>query len=171
MRIEAFQPRNGHGTVDLGGFNVPIKSADEAVFSATTAEVLARDGNGVPVLFSNKYGKGRTYLLAFAPEAEPDHELYEGEFYKIYSRVCPVKRLVSVAAPNVTVSDHFVSSDKAYVVLVNNDLNPFDGALEVSAGWRVDGTRTDRSDLASLDGNRLRLAPGAGVLLTLTKAQ
>ena len=171
VRIEAFRPRKDHAAVDLGGFKAPVSSADEAVFSPTTAEVLARDGNGVPVFFSNKYGKGRAYFLAFAPEAEPDHELYEGEFYRMYSCVCPVKRLVSVTAPEVTVSDHFVSPDKAYVVLVNNDLNPFDGMLTVADSWRIDGRRTDRPDLVSLDGCHLRLAPGSGVLLTLTKAR
>ena len=171
VRIEAFRPRKGHGEVDLGGFKVPVKSPDEAVFTSTTAEVLAKDGNGIPVLFSNKYGKGRTYLLAFAPEAEPDHELYEGEFYKMYSRICPVKRLVAVDAPEVTVSDHFASAEKAYVVLVNNSFDPFDGTLRIADGWRIDGAKTDCTDLAKLDGIRIRLSSDAGILLVLSKVK
>ena len=78
VRVEEFRPRKGHGAVDFGDFKFSVKFLDETVFTPTTAEVLARDGNGVPVLFSNRYGRGRTYLLAFAPEAQPDHELYEG---------------------------------------------------------------------------------------------
>ena len=167
VRVEEYRPRKGEETVDLGGFGVSVKLPDETVFSATTAEVLARDGKGVPVLFMNRYGKGKAYLLSFAPEAEANHELYEGDFYKLYSRICPVKRLVSVSSPEVSVSEHFVSARKVYVVAVNNSLQSFSGAVAVAPRWRVAGCRTDRPDLASFANGRFEMAPDTGVLLEL----
>ena len=171
VRVEEYRPKKGEESVDFGGFGVSVKLPDETVFSATTAEVLARDGKGVPVLFRNRYGKGKAYLLSFAPEAEAGHELYEGDFYRLYSRICPVKRIVSVPSPEVSVSEHFVSGRKAYVVAVNNSLRPFSGPVAVASGWRIAGFRTDRPDLVSFAVARLEMAPDTGVLLELVAEQ
>lgn len=167
VRVEEYRPRKGAETVDLGGFCVSVKLADETVFSPTTAEVLARDGKGVPVLFMNRYGKGKAYLLSFAPEADAGHELYEGDFYRLYSRVCPVRRIVSVPSPEVSVSEHFVSARKAYVVGVNNSLRPFAGAVSVAPRWRVVGVRTDCPTAVSFADGCLEMAPDTGVLLEI----
>ena len=80
-----------------------------------------------------------------------------------------MKRLVSVSAPTVSVSDHFAADGKAYAVLVNNDVRPHDGPVTVADGWRIVSVRTDRPDLVKLESGRLHMAPDTGVLVELAR--
>lgn len=169
VRPEILRPRDGTAEIDFGDFRLSIPRRDEMVLTPTTAEVLACDADGTPVFFRHRYGKGVAYLLSCAPEAQAGHELYAGELSRLYARICPVKRLVSVAQPTVSISDHFVSDGKAYVVAVNNDLVPFDGPVSVADGWSITGFRTDRPDLVRFEDGHLRMAPDTGVLFECEK--
>ena len=169
VRTECLRPCDRAAEIDCGDFRLTVPRTEETVFSATTAEVIARDQEGDPVLFRNRYGKGTAWLLVTAPEGEATHALYTNDAYRLYAKVCPVKRLVSVPSPSVSVSDHFAADGKAYAVLVNNDLKAFEGSVTVAAGWRIVSVKTDRPDLVKCEDGHLALAPDSGVLLELTR--
>ena len=159
------------GVCACDGFTVRAPGSVKATFKSLGAEVLGRDGNGDPVFFRNRYGKGTVYLLGFPLEKR----LYalQGAFasdaWKIYATVVKRPQLVDDGARDVLESEHFFTDRKAAVILVNNSPKPHAGEVRLADGWRVTRTLTDRPDLAALEGGKLRLGVNAGLLVLMEK--
>lgn len=156
---------------DFGGFTISLERPTSPVYESCGAEVLAKDKDGSPVFFRNRYGKGVVYTLALPLE----RLLYKkaGGFAtdacRIYGKILGVPQLVDDGARDVTTSFHYVSEAKAYVPVVNNSPVAYDGRPTVAEGWCVTDAATDAPELAKFSDGRLSLGPNCGILLTVER--
>lgn len=142
-------------------------------FIAQGAEVLARNADGEPFAFRNRYGRGTVYTLGFPMERQAYATAggYDGNAWRIWRMVCPVRRLVETGNPSVNASEHYFTADRCAVVVVNNGVSPFSGKLQTADGWRVLSSVTDDASLAGWANGVLRLDSGAGIVLVLEKSE
>jgi len=157
--------------VNFGDFSLSVNRKDNPVYESCGAEVLAKDQDGNPVFFRNRYGKGSVYTLCFPIEriAHGASGGFDSDAYRIYRKVLSVPQLVEDGVRDVTTSCHYVSSTTALVPVVNNSPNPYNGRPVVADGWRVTGAATDAPEHASFKDGELSLGANYGILLTLEK--
>lgn len=156
---------------DFGGFSLSVNRPTSPVYESVGAEVLAKDRNGSPVFFRNRYGKGTVYTLCM-PLERLRHEAargYDCEAWRIYKTILDVPQLFSAGSRDVMASVHRESDSKAFVVVVNNSPRSYEGRPAVADGWRVTTSATDAPDHASFKDGMLRLGGNAGILLTVEK--
>ena len=166
------EKRSGMDVCDFGTFEVKVPYSIKRRFNALTAETLAMNKSGEGVFFCNRYGKGTVYLSIhnFEKSLYAGSGGYEGDAWKIWSKVYPVSRIVETGDKNVFVSEHRFADGRVGAILVNNSRTVFDGVVSVRKGWNVVGSTTDDAVLARWgDGNRLRLSGNAGILLVLER--
>ena len=154
-----------------GSFRLALPGIVHATFASVGAEPLAKDAAGNPVFFRFRYGRGTVHYLGF--QLEKRVYAKEGGFatdaWRVYASVLPKRLLVEEDSPSVTESEHPFADGSVAVILVNNAIEPFEGPVRVADGWRIASTLSDRPDLASCEGGRLRLGTNAGILLMLER--
>ncbi len=169
----AFRERRfGTDNCDFGAFKVQLPYSVKRRFRALSAKTLAVNQNGEGVFFRNGYGKGKVYLCIhnFEKTFYDAAGRYEGDAWKIWSRVRPVSRIVKTDAKNMFVSEHPFGDGRAGVILVNNSRTGFEGEINVAEGWNVMSSIVDDAEQAEWRaGNHLRLSGNAGILLMMEK--
>ena len=165
------EKRGGADVCDFDGFKVEIPYSVKRRFNPLTARTLAKNQNGEGVFFMNDYGKGTVFLFAhnFERTFYGSAGRYELDGFRIWGKVRSVSRIVETNDKNVFVSEHPFGDGRVGVVLVNNSRTGFDGAATVCDGWSVADALTDDPALAKWSGDRLTLAPCAGILLMVDK--
>ena len=163
------EKRGGTDLCDFGDFKVEIPYAVKRRFSATTAETLAVNQDGEGVLFRNRYGKGAVFVCIhnFEKTFYQGAGRYEGDAWKIWAKVCPVERMVSLpgCGRNVFISEHPFDDRHCGVLVVNNGAGDYAGVPSIRPGWRIVSALTDAPDAAKWEDGALALAPCAGILL------
>ena len=115
-------------TVELAGRTFRFLPKYKIPYAATTAKVLARDGDGTPVMSENAYGKGTVYFLAYPVEdiaggtpgvASGPSEVPYHEFYRAMPLLRSPEKVVVKDAPNVLYTEHVVDENTRLVVAVN----------------------------------------------------
>ena len=97
----------------------------EILLNPTTAEVIAENEKGNPVLLKNKYGKGTVYFINFAPEklafdASDGYNIYP--YYRLYSEVAKdiiKKKAVTADNKNLGVTINPESDTESLVTVLN----------------------------------------------------
>ncbi len=156
-------------SADFGAFTVSARRPTSPIYESVGAEVLARDSDGSPVFFRNKFGKGVVYTLALPLEKLLYAKAggFDSDAWRIYKMVLNVPQLVSTGSRDVMVSIHKASDAKAYAVVVNNSPKPYEGRPVVADGWRVSASATDAAEDVSFAKGVLSMAPNSGILITL----
>ena len=74
------------GTLTLGGEEIDFERIFNLKLEATTAEVIANDESGNPIITVNKYGKGRVFFVAFPLEGNlvGEHDAFSKNRCLIY---------------------------------------------------------------------------------------
>ena len=169
MQIAKKTSESRNLNVNFGDFSLSVNRKDNPVYESCGAEVLAKDQDGNPVFFRNRYGKGSVYTLCFPIEriAHGASGGFDSDAYRIYRKVLSVPQFVEDGARDVTTSFHYVSSSTVLVPVVNNSPNPYNGQPVVADGWRVTGAATDAPEHASFKDGELSLDANCGILLTV----
>ena len=157
------------GPYGFGGFSLQLPHVRHTVFRAGSARILGTDREGNPCFFRNSYGKGSVYTLTFPLErlCYDTAGLYDSDAWKLYAEAVPKEPLVSVFPPCITESEHFFNRDEAGVVLVNNSMKPFCGAIRRKDGWETVSWHTDAPEEVRLSGDHLSMNSNSGILLIL----
>ncbi len=161
------EKRAGTDLCDFGDFTVEIPYAVKRRFRALTAETLATNQDGEGVLFRNRYGKGTVFVCIHNVEKTfyEGAGCYESDVWKIWSKVCPVERILAPGTPNVFASEHFFDDRRCGILVVNNGAEAYAGKPTLRSGWRIVTALTDAPDAAEWEDGSLTLAPCAGILL------
>ena len=109
------------------------------------AEAAAVESDGNPAFTCCRYGKGKVWLMtspiethlaakpnAFSPNASPWYRFYQKVAGEVIAR-----RLVRRSNPFVTVTEHFISADRAVAVLHNNRPEAVECMVDLLPGWNV----------------------------------
>lgn len=163
------EKRGGSDVCDIGGARVRFDYGVKRRFNALTAETLVRNQAGEGVLFRNRYGKGTVYVCIhnFEKRFYQTAGQYAQDACRIWSMVCPVKRLVTTAEKDVFVSEHPFDAGRCAVVIVNNSDRDYVGRPVIAVGWKVASVLTDDASAAKWEDGRLTLAGNSGILLML----
>lgn len=107
----------------ISGYEIEYSQKRKLLSEPTTAEVLAKDSSGNPVLSRNKLGLGEVYFCAFAPEAlsicknsafeRNMHEIYKLCFNDILS-----DKPIKTKNDSLFVTEHY-KDDELYCVICN----------------------------------------------------
>ena len=165
------QRTGGQDVCDFGGFKLPVGYAVKRRFNALTAETLARNQAGEGVFFRNRYGKGTVYVFIhnFEKTSYGASGKYEGDAWRVWTKVRPVNRILKTGVANVFVSEHCFGGGRCGVVVVNNRDVPYEGTPEIWKNWRVRRVVVEDPANASFIDGKLKIAPCAGVLLFMAK--
>ena len=129
-------------TLDLNGIAMNY-SGKEILLAPTTAEVLATNEAGNPVLLKNKYGEGNIYFVNFALENlifnEPDG--YNTiPYYKIYETVASdivAKKPIRSSDPNLFTTVNPESDGSCIVSLLNQSDVARASEFTLADGWEI----------------------------------
>ena len=165
------EKRAGTDICDFGDFKVEIPYPVKRRFRALSAETLATNQNGEGVFFRNRYGKGTVCLCIhnFEKTFYEGAGRYESDAWKIWRKVCPVERILTIDNPDVFVSEHHFDDGRCGILIVNNTDCAYSDTPALRDCWRVSSAITDDADAAKLADTTLTLAPCAGILLLLEK--
>ncbi len=167
------EKRAGTDLCDFGDFKVEIPYSVKRRFRALTAETLAVNQDGEGVFFRNRYGKGAVFLCAHNMEKTfyQGSGRYEGDAWRIWAKVCPVERILSLpgCSQNVFISEHPFDEHNSGVLVVNNGAGDYAGVPSIRPGWRIVSALTDAPDAAKWEDGALTLAPCTGILLLVEK--
>lgn len=130
------------------GETYKIDGSYRFVLNMEGGEALGTEATGNPVFIHNRYGDGDVYLMtlplerylsthscAFTGEGEP-------AWVKIYEEIgakAIAKRVVWKSHRQVTLTEHFESDGKAWIVAVNNTGDAVDAQFKIRKGWHVSG--------------------------------
>lgn len=115
--------------INFNGVTLPVTAEQSFLIgNGTSAEILARDNEGTPVFFKNKYGKGYIYLLTAPVEKYLGNR--SGAFYKedvadysvIYREIAEcanVKRIADSSSPFVRLTEHKINENEYYIFAIN----------------------------------------------------
>ncbi len=130
-----------------GGFTLPVSYVKKFLFRPFDAEVLARDqADGTPLFVCHTYGRGKIYLLGFAPEKQlwgtaGAFEENAAPFHKIYAEVArDILRAKPISTDNehLGVTFHPINDSEAYAVMVNYSHKVQNARMTVCDGYAAD---------------------------------
>ena len=169
VRIDYRYERTGASALNLGGKRLPVDNKFTFDIHPTTARVLACDDEGMPVLFENDYGKGKTYLCilpleeyvgdkagAFFDEDAPAYHLVYREIAKGMEK----GKISESDSPYLCRTEHVVDENNRYLFLINYDSREQSATLTVEDGWSLRVLCGE-----GLSGNRVTLRGNDGILL------
>ncbi len=143
-----------NGTFELDGALIPYSFERRQKLAATTANVLATDKNGDPLVTVNAYGNGSVYYVNFPFEETllSKNRAFDGEAYKLYEYVARK----ALPTPDVTKTNPFVGITQCgdLVTLINYSNAPQKTGYVLQNGKRIDRVlRGDPAQLAPCDGS------------------
>lgn len=152
-------------------------------YRATTAEVLATDENGIPVMSKNTYGKGVVYFLAYPLEeiAGKEPGVISGSkatkaYYKFYNELKEFrapKKTVTKDDPYVTYTEHVVDDDTILIVSVNcvpreSHVN-FNFGDRYSFSSQIGGEKIDITSEENGHSTQMTMPPNSAVIFEIKK--
>lgn len=125
------------GKFKLGDAEIPYAAGRKIVLNPTTAEVLAKDEEGNPMLLLHKYGKGKIYFLNFPLESYlcPINRAFEGDIHKFYEFV--LQDVLSKKAVRKTHPKVGLTENRNIITLVNYSDQVVDPGLTIN-GKEID---------------------------------
>lgn len=134
--------------VSLDGESIAFSQKHYLALSAQNSEVLANDEDGMPVMTSCRYGKGRAVFLSLGIEAGlaggPDAFLPVAppvwKFYSRFAEIAGIKRIVRSGDAFITCTEHFIDDGNAIVIAVNNTPEKREFSPQFSDGWSISET-------------------------------
>jgi len=115
----------------------------EILLTPTTAEVLAKNESGNPVLLRNKIGKGEFYFVNFAPENiafETADGFNTSSYYKIYKTISKKfvdQKPIKVNDSNLFVTENPEDGGSVIVSVLNYSDEAIVPNIEVASGWEI----------------------------------
>ncbi len=106
---------------------------------ALTAQVLATDQNGNPVITKNQYGKGTVYLVNAPLEQSKvaAFDAYSDGSYQIYAQLLKSAKkghVVTCDNPNLCITHHF-EGNVCYCVIINHSQEPQKVDMQIADGY------------------------------------
>lgn len=149
------------------GFSFTLPRRIRYRMNSYGAEVLGREADGNPAFFRHRYGKGTVYLLNFPLEAEAAGATggFETDAWKLYREILHPRRLAESPSPFLQLTEHHFADGRTALIAVNNQPEPFNGALELPAGRPLLDQRSDSG--AKWHDGTLEMPPNSGLLLLL----
>jgi hypothetical protein len=149
---------------ELDGCSLPY-SGKEILLSPTTAEVVAVNEKGNPVLLKNKLDKGTVYFMNAAIEGlafDTVGAFTEMPYYLIYSEIARdvvSKKAISCADPNVFVTVNPISEEVCYATILNYSDHEIIPKIRLQDGWTVsEAVYGSLNKLPSCNGAIVKLA-------------
>ena len=114
--------------VSLAGREFSLTPSAKLDLKATTAEVLATDENGVPVMAKNSYGKGFVYTLAYPLEyyaaktpgaISGENEKHYHKFYEAIDTLRSENKVATAEPCGIGMTEHTVNDSEKILVFVN----------------------------------------------------
>ena len=149
------------------GFSFTLPRRIRYRMNSYGAEVLGREADGNPAFFRHRYGKGTVYLLNFPLEAAAAGATggFETDAWKLYREILHPRRLAESPSPFLQLTEHHFADGRTALIAVNNQPEPFNGALELPAGRPLLDQRSDSG--ATWRAGTLEMPPNSGLLLLL----
>lgn len=125
------------GEFDLDGYKIPYNFSQRVKLVPNTAEVLATDNEGNPILVVNKFGKGKIYYLNFPLERMLTgmNRAFDSDTYRLYEKILePVLKDKKVRKTHPKVG---VTENGKIVTLVNYSNEAVDPGLVLN-GVEID---------------------------------
>ncbi len=128
------------------GETFEVASPFRLTLQPESAEVLAAEEDGNPVLLRHRYGKGEVYLLTVPLEAylagRPGAFHAPGEpgwnrLYAVAGAQVIAKRPVVSLDPQITLTLHPDGPDRAWIVAVNHHGERVQARFQTAPGWEV----------------------------------
>lgn len=142
VKVSSFKKAPAKRTVLMRDSQHSIEIESEYELIPTTAEILAKNDLGKPVLFRNKYGKGWVYTYAYpiekycasTPEILSDenssHFTVYQEFSKVLNDVCKIQK-----DKNIIITEHFVSDLERIICIINCSRENKKIQIELNSGF------------------------------------
>ena len=149
------------------GFSFTLPRRIRYRMNSYGAEVLGREADGNPAFFRHRFGKGMVYLLNFPLEAAAANTIggFETDAWKLYREILHPRRLAESPSPFLQLTEHHFADGRTALIAVNNQPEPFKGALVLPAGQRLLDQRSDSN--ATWRAGTLEMPPNSGLLLLL----
>ena len=149
------------------GFSFTLPRRIRYRMNSYGAEVLGREADGNPAFFRHRFGKGMVYLLNFPLEAAAANTIggFETDAWKLYREILHPRRLAESPSPFLQLTEHHFADGRTALIAVNNQPEPFKGALVLPAGRRLLDQRSDSN--ATWRAGTLEMPPNSGLLLLL----
>ncbi len=149
------------------GFSFTLPRRIRYRMNSYGAEVLGREADGNPAFFRHRLGKGMVYLLNFPLEAAAANTIggFETDAWKLYREILHPRRLAESPSPFLQLTEHHFADGRTALIAVNNQPEPFKGALVLPAGRRLLDQRSDSN--ATWRAGTLEMPPNSGLLLLL----
>ncbi|MDY3928474.1 MAG: hypothetical protein SOZ34_03825 [Clostridia bacterium] len=125
--VEDSETKPENGCFEMNGENINYKRERNYIISANTAEVIAKDRNGIPIFTKNKYGKGTVYYLNFPLEKNLIDvcDGFEREQHMVYDEIFKViKSEYPIVYNNkfIGITRH-IENNREWIVLINYSPN------------------------------------------------
>lgn len=145
LRINDSKTTYEEGTFEIFGESMSYRKSRVFNLTGTSAKVLAHSGNGNPIVSVNEYGKGKVYFVNFPLESmlldTPDS--HKTSYYKIYRDIFAEKIGSHIADSDcvcVGITEHAVSENQAYIVLVNYSGQEVKPNLRMNFAYKTEET-------------------------------
>ena len=130
------------GRAELNGKLVEYSRMRNVITEATTAEVLARDGDGRPFVSVNKYGKGRVFFVNAPIESGliNRHNAFDKNTDAVYRELFAdrINAYPYELSARDVVSTYHPADGGGYVVALNHSGEEKSFCLELAEGYSVD---------------------------------
>lgn len=136
--------------ITLGAERLTVKPDYKYVAESCAAEVMARGGDGRPVLVKNNYGKGKIYFSTVPIEkylAQHKNMLLKdgGNYYEWYRCIsCESKtgRAMDIRSKAICLTEHQTRENERYAVILNCSPAPAIAEFSIGDQWRIDKVYT-----------------------------
>lgn len=165
--------RNKTTNMILDGAVLPLESKITYHLEPKTAEVVAYDSDGEPVLFKNKYGKGWVFFTPFPFEKilsnrsgyfyEENVPPYEN-IYKLLLSTINSKRIAKTNHKFIQLTEHIVNDSKRYLFAINFSEKEQTTIIDILKEYQISTLWGE-----GYNNRTLTLSAGSGVLLVAKK--
>ncbi len=141
VRIRTTDMSGCASVMKFDGENYEFKRRKRRFISASRAEVLAMDADGIPAITKNAYGNGTIYYVNFPLETMllDKSNVFEKNYYRIYEQLFAKqisRNIVSVQNTQIGVTHH-QKGDDLVAVLINYSGDVQQTGIRIKDGYEV----------------------------------
>ena len=151
---------------------LPINCRVNYTIESVESEILARDQDGTPVFFRNRFGAGSIFFLTMPLEKScmerpgvfhREERIGYEAVYRILAKEAGIKRLVDSDSPFIRITEHWCNDHEAYVFLINYSYRTETAAINFSKPCKVErvwgsAPENGKISLRGNDGTLLKVA-------------
>lgn len=118
LKITDSAPRAEEGTLHVEDAHIPFRRRTAYQIVPTTAQAIAYDNKGKPIICDHVFGAGKVYYVNFPLETMllEEHDAFAGEYYKIYAALLGGRK----KDPRLALTVHPTEPGEEYRVYVNH---------------------------------------------------